>query len=68
MPPAVAGTANFCSTPRAFSVFAATVYAAGLVDEDMGGFNPFAAAFGGTVNAVFGSVFLVFLIPCFLEL
>lgn len=64
----VAGHADLRPAPLALSVFPSTVDAAGGVDVDIGGFDPFAAAFGRAVDAVLGRVFLVLLVPFHFEL
>lgn len=43
------------------------VGAAAGVGVDVGRFDPFAAAFGGAVEPVFGGVFLVFAVPFYFE-
>lgn len=67
VPAAVARRAHFRPAARAFAVFAARVGAAAAVDVDVRGLDPFAAATRGAVEAVFGGVFLVLLVPFHLE-
>lgn len=67
VPFVVAETADFGLAAVAFPVFAAVVGAAAGVGVDVGGLDPFTAAFGGAVEAVFGGVFLVFAVPFYLE-
>lgn len=64
----IAGHADLRSTPLALSVFPSTVDAAGGLDVDIGGFDPFAAPPGRAVDAVLGCVFLVLLVPFHFEL
>ena len=68
VPFGVAGRADFELAFGTFAVFAVGVGASAWVGEvDVGWFYPFPAAAGGTVEAVFGGVFLVFAVPEFLE-
>ena len=67
VPAPVTGAADFRAATNTFSIFAAAVGTAGGVEVDVGGLDPLAAAAGGAVDAVFGGVFLVFLVPLHLE-
>lgn len=63
VPFAIAGRADFGAAPTAFAVLPTRI---GL-HMDIGGLDPFATSLGGTVDAVFGGIFLVFLVPFHLE-
>ena len=63
MPFAIAGGTHFRAAATALAVFPPR----GSVGVNIRGFDPFAAAFGGTVDAIFGGIFLVFLVPFLLE-
>ena len=67
VPLAVAGATYFRSAPTAFTIFTASVGSTAGVEMYLRGFNPFAAAFGRAVNAVFGRILLIFLVPLDLE-
>lgn len=63
VPFAIAGRADFGAAPIAFAVLTTRV---GL-GVNICRLDPFAAPFGGTVDAVFGGIFLVFLVPFHFE-
>lgn len=63
VPFAIAGRADFGAAPIAFAVLTVRV----RIDVDICRLDPFAATFGGTVDAVFGGIFLVFLVPLHFE-
>lgn len=68
VPFVVAEAADLCLAALAFAVFAAVIGSAICVGVDVGGFDPLAASFGGTVDSVLGGVFLVLPIPLYLEI
>lgn len=64
VPFAIAGRAHFGAAPTvAFAVLTTRLG----ISMDICRFDPFTAPFGGTVNAVFGGIFLVFLVPLHFE-
>ena len=63
VPFAVAGAADFCAAASAFPVLSSSVRSAACIRVDLRRFDPFPAASLGTVDAVLGCVFLVFLVP-----
>lgn len=67
VPPSVARATNLCAATAAFPVFTPAGRAPGRVKMDVGGLNPLTAAARGAVDAVFGGIFLVLLIPLHLE-
>lgn len=68
VPFAIASAAHFCSAAATFSIFAATVGTTRGVEVDICRFDPFATTPCRAVDAILGSVLLVFLIPFHLEL
>ncbi len=68
VPFVVTEAADLCLAALALAVFAAVVGSATCVRVDVGGFDPLAASFSGTIDSVFGGVFLVFPIPLYLEI
>lgn len=67
MPLAVALAADFESATATFAVFL-RMNATAEIGMDVCRFDPFTAAFSRTIYAVFGGVFLIFLIPFHFEL
>lgn len=68
MPAAVAGYAHSGPTSPALTVFSSRIRSASCVNMNVCGLDPFAAAAGGTIQAVLGRVFLVLLVPLHFEL
>ncbi len=67
MPFAIASAAHFCSTAATFPIFAASVGATRGIEVDVCRFDPFTTSSCRAVDAILGSVLLVFLIPFHLE-
>ena len=63
VPFSITGRADLGAAPITFAVLTARM----RIDVDICRLDPFAAPFGGTVDAVFGGIFLVFLVPFHFE-
>lgn len=68
MPAAIAGYAHSGPASPALAIFSPRVRAASCVNMNVCGLDPFAAAAGGTIQPIFGRVFLVLEVPLLLEL
>lgn len=67
VPATIAGATDFGPAATAFSVLSSSVGTTRSVDVDVRWLNPFPTTPRRAVNAVFGCVFLVFLIPFHFE-
>lgn len=63
VPFTITGRADFGAAPITFTVLTTRI----RIDVDICRLDPFAAPFGGTIDAVFGGIFLVFLVPFHFE-
>ena len=67
VPAAIAGATDFCPAAAAFTVSPPAIYSTGSIEMDVGRLDPLAATAGWAIDAVFGRIFLIFLVPLHLK-